>query len=390
MKILFFTSKPILPSVDGGCYASEKLLSCLLNEKIDVRYATLSTNKHPFRMADFPSVLRDQIHPKNYFVNTDVKPIHAAFHLLKSGSYNANRFYSKEVESDLIAYIIKEQFDGIILDSLYTLSYFAGIRSVFKGKMVARTHNIEHQLWQQYAMESTGIKAWYLRRLARDLKIFEIDSLSKVDAIMSISPDDSIAFKELGIETPIVEIPVAIAIESVPSSHAENRIYHLGMMDWEPNRLAVKELVSWMPELRARHPKIELHLAGSGSKEFINQNEEQGIFVHGFVQCSDEFSRNHGVLVSPIRAASGVRIKFLEAMSLGVPIITTEKGALGVDYTKTHCLCIAETKVDFFDQISELISNPLKQEEIGRNAQDYINKNHSIDLISKRIVGIFD
>lgn len=390
MKLLFFTSKPIYPSVDGGCFASEKFLSCLLHANVDVQYATLSTNKHPFDISQFPKELSEQINPIDYYVDTDVRAFAAFKSLFNAHSYNIERFYSSEVETLLIELVKAESFDGIVFDSLYTLSYLTGIRSVFKGKITVRTHNVEHRLWEHYASESSGLKKWYLNRLARDLKRFELKKLAKVNAILSISNDDTADFKKMGIKTEIVNVPVNIAVSSSEIKTVNNRIYHLGMMDWEPNRQAVNQLIEWMPALRERIPNLEFHVAGSKSEEFIQPDEKQGIFVHGFVDCVNDFAQNYGFLVSPIRSASGVRIKFLEAMALGIPIVTTSLGALGIDHTSCNCLCIAETKDAFFNYIEELSTNSVKREEIGRNALNYIDKNHNIDTISQTILEVFE
>ena len=389
MKLLLFTSKPIYPSVDGGCFASEKFISCLLNAKIDVQYVTLSTNKHPFDLSKFPENLVKKIKPIDYFINTDVRAVSALRSLFNSNSYNTDRFYSSEIEASIIELIQKESFDGIVLDSLYTLPYLTAIRSVFKGKITVRTHNVEHKLWEHYTTEAKGLKKWYLNRLTSDLKRFELKKLSEVDAILSISNDDTAEFKKCGLKTDIVHIPVNIETVAKISPISSNRMYHLGMMDWEPNRQAVNQLVDWMPELRKRIPTLELHIAGSKSKEFIQKDEENGISVHGFVDSVNDFARNHGLLVSPIRAASGIRIKFLEAMALGIPIVTTSLGALGIEHESCSCLSIAETKEEFLEHIEELTTNSSKREEIGRNALNYIDKNHNIDTISQRIVEIF-
>ena len=398
MKLLFFTSKPIYPSVDGGCFASEKFLACLLNANIDVQYITLSTEKHPFDLAKFPLDLANKIKPINYYVNTEVRPIAAFRALFNSNSYNTDRFYTAEVEALLIELIKNDSFDGIVFDSLYTLPYFDAIRAVFKGRITVRTHNVEHRLWEHYTEEAAGLKKWYLRRLTNDLKQFELKKLAQVDAILSISKDDTADFMKSGLKTKIVNIPVNIDISKDQGSISStakgrigaNRIYHLGMMDWEPNRQAVNQLISWMPEFRKRIPTLELHVAGSKSEEFIQKDEQNGVYVHGFVDSVDDFAKTHGILVSPILAASGVRIKFLESMALGIPIVTTSLGALGIDHESCECLCIAETKDEFFAHIEELTSNPSKREEIGRNALNYIDKNHNIDTISQRIVETFE
>ena len=390
MKLLFFTSKPIYPSVDGGCLASNKFLACLLRAKIDVQYVTLSTNKHPFDINQFPSELVERIHPIDYFVNTDVSIFPALKSLFSSNSYNADRFYLSEIEALIIELVKKESFDGIIFDSLYTLPYLEGIKPIFKGKIGVRTHNVEFRLWEQYAKDSSWIKKLYLKQLAKDLKRFELKKLKEVDVILSISKDDSSEFRSLGVKTSIADIPVNMEIGTTNTNIVDNRIYHLGMMDWEPNRQAVNLLVEWMPELRKRNPQLELHIAGSKSQEFIQEDVENGIRVHGFVESVDNFAKNHGMLVSPIQAASGVRIKFLEAMAIGVPIITTSVGALGIEYQACNCISIAESKEDFMSQIEEFSSNSGKREEIGQNALNYIDKNHNIDTISQRIVEIFE
>ena len=390
MKLLYFTSKPIYPSVDGGCFASNKFLSCLLHANIEIQYVTLSTNKHPFDINQFPTELAERIHPIDYFVNTDVGIVPALKSLFSSSSYNADRFYLPEIEALLLELIKKESFDGIIFDSLYTLPYLEKVKSVFKGKIGVRTHNVEFRLWEQYANDSSGVKKWYLKQLAKDLKRFELQNLNAVDTILSISKDDSHEFKSSGVKTEIIDIPVNMEAYTSNTKVVNNRIYHLGMMDWEPNRQAVNLLIEWMPELRKRNPQLELHIAGSNSQEFIQEDRENGVFVHGFVDSVDDFAKNHGMLVSPIQAASGVRIKFLEAMAIGVPIITTAVGALGIEHQSSECISIAESKEDFISQIEELSSNTTKREEIGRNALNYIDKNHNIDTISQRIVGIFE
>ncbi|MDG1333798.1 MAG: glycosyltransferase family 4 protein [Crocinitomicaceae bacterium] len=389
MKLLYFTSKPIYPSVDGGCFASKKFLSCLLHANIDVQYVTLSTNKHPFDLNKFPSELVECVNPIDYFVNTDVSMVPALKSLFSSNSYNADRFYLREIEALLTELIKKEAFDGIIFDSLYTLPYLEGIKPIFNGKIGVRTHNVEFRLWEQYAEDASGIKKWYLKRLAKDLKRFELQKLKEVKTILSISKDDSAEFKSFGVKTKIVDIPVNMNVGANEIKTADNRIYHLGMMDWEPNRQAVNTLIEWMPDLRRKNPQLELHIAGSKSEEFIQEDTENGIHVHGFVDSVDDFAKNHGILVSPIQAASGVRIKFLEAMSIGIPIITTPVGALGIEYKSCNCISIAESKDAFISQIVELSTNGNKREEIGRNALNYIDKNHNIDAISQSIVEIF-
>lgn len=390
MKLLFFTSKPIFPSVDGGCFASEKFLDCLLHAGVEVKNVTLSTPKHPFDVSAFPAELVQAIQPINFFVDTNVRPVSAFFHLFKSSSYNCDRFYSRKVEKSLVEWVKTQNFDGIVLDSLFTTPYLSALRAVFKGEIVVRTHNVEHQLWEQYSADASGLKKWYLKRLSRDLKRFEINQLNTVDTILSISKDDSETFKSLGIRTEIIDSPVPVTSSNRTLHFDGAALYYIGAMDWKPNQQAVTELIGWMPRLRERLPKLELHIAGSKSNEFIDSDEKNGVFVHGYVNSVEDFALEYGILVSPIRSASGVRIKFLEAMAVGIPIVTTKLGALGIDHSQQDCLCIAETEAEFNQHITSLVLDSAKRREIGTNAQHYIEKNHTIDAISQAIVEVFE
>ncbi len=390
MRILFFTSKPIYPAIDGGCFASQQFLNCLLHANVDVQYITLSTNKHPFEKSRFPVELQDKINPIDYFVETDIRPFSAFAALFKSSSYNADRFYNKEVAELVVEQIQDGHFDGIVLDSLYTLPYFDQIKANFRGKIIVRTHNVEFKLWEQYAQEAKGAKKWYLNRLAKDLKRFELSALNKVNAIFSISKDDSNEFKNLGISTPIVEVPVTIPLNSAPVDTVSNKLFFMGNMDWSPNIDAVRDLIRLMPTLKKVNPDLELHIAGAKSIEIITSNEQNGIYVHGFVDSVADFIRDHGILAAPIQFASGVRIKFLEAMAMGIPIVTTPAGALGIDHQGRNCIVVAEGDNKFMHEVIALSINPEQRKEIGTNAIHYIEKNHNIDAVSLKIVETFE
>ncbi len=97
-----------------------------------------------------------------------------------------------------------------------------------------------------------------------------------------------------------------------------------------------------------------------------------------------------GTLVTPIQSGSGIRIKLLEAMALGIPCITTKLGASGIDLSLSG-VQIADTQQDFVDLILKLHSNETLREEVGKKSRDYISKVHSFDnciVIMKNTFGV--
>lgn len=388
MRVLFITSKPIFPLVDGGCVASNQFLQTLLNANVDVTHLTIATEKHPFDSNAYPSDLVSKIGLKHVSIKTAVKAHTAFFHLFKSGSYNISRFCDERMEKLILSTISGTEFDAVILDSLYATAYLSTVRSHFKGSIFVRTHNVESEIWRGYADDTGGIKKWYLSRLQRDLVNYEKETLNSVDGVFSISIDDTYFFKEWGITSPVHTISVAVKPATRQADYSRRDFYHLGSMDWEPNVEAVKELKRYFQRVKKINQSAELHIAGKFSEQHIANREKEGIFVHGFVENPDDFAIDKGILVTPIFSGSGIRIKILEAMSLGIPVITTPTGALGIDYRNADCLKIAETQDGFVQKMRLLYEHEDLRKEIGENAANYIRKNHNIDAISQKLVEV--
>lgn len=110
---------------------------------------------------------------------------------------------------------------------------------------------------------------------------------------------------------------------------------------------------------------------------------EEGFVNHGFVQDSNEFLKEHGILVLPLLSGSGVKIKVLEAMSLGMPIVTTTVGAMGIE--GKDALIITDKEDLMIEKISALIESEEMRRSLGTAARDIMIKNYSTVSIAGHI-----
>jgi glycosyltransferase involved in cell wall biosynthesis len=85
-------------------------------------------------------------------------------------------------------------------------------------------------------------------------------------------------------------------------------------------------------------------------------------------------------------SGSGIRIKIIEAMSIGKVVVTTSIGLEGIAAENKKHILIANTPQDFVEAVKSCIENPSECEQIGKNAQQFIKKNHDNDEISKKIL----
>ena len=112
-------------------------------------------------------------------------------------------------------------------------------------------------------------------------------------------------------------------------------------------------------------------------------DKKTSVMNHGFVENSTDFMLTKGILVLPIQSGSGVRMKLLEALSLGIPVVTTAVGAQGInDFSTVYS---AETEEEFVSKIAELLLSSEKQLLLGQKAFEYVAENYSTSTISHLI-----
>ncbi len=384
MKILYITNKPVYPKIDGGCVAMENFLQNLLFQDCNVTHIAISTQKHPFDKMDYPKAILQRIKCSSVEIDTRIKPINALFSLFKKSSYHIDRFYSPALIQKIKELLHQQSFDCIILDSLYSTAHLPEIKSLFRGNIFIRTHNVESEIWRDLAQnEKNSIKKLILGKLAKDLKLYEIKTLNKADGIISISKDDVSIFERIGVSTKKCVVSVSIPTNNVVNNYEANDLFHIGAMNWKPNKEATDRLINLFPNI-SNQTNSKLHLAGSHFPENMKVSGE--ITIHGFVENIFEFAIECGILITPIISGSGVRIKILEMMSAGIPVITTEKGAAGIEYQSKDCLIIADTDQQIVSESILLIKNKERRMEIGKNSRSYIQNNHSIEKISQQLI----
>lgn len=390
MKALYLTSKPVYPKIDGGCVAMASFLDVLIHAGLLIDHLTIATDKHPFNENDYPSAIRDNIKPEAVYINTRIKPLPALKYIFAKGSYNVQRFHSSKMSDAIRSKLKRSKYDIIILDSLYSTTYLDLIRDQFDGKIYLRSHNSEAQIWNDIASNERNLpKMAYLKKLAKDLEEYERKVLEQIDGVLALSPDDLELFNRL---TPNVRgcvIPVTIDLPNESANLDIKNLFHLGSMGWTPNKEAVEELIGLFSHIRDEKPDSQLHIAGKDANKYFKSDVQNGIYVDGFVEDLNHYSCNAGIMVSPIRSGSGVRIKILEMMALGVPVVTTSIGAKGLFKDGIKSIAIADIRPAIVEKVIELINNKSDREKISEDSRRYIKEYHNIESASKEIVDFF-
>lgn len=382
-KVLHFSNKPAFPLRDGGCIAISSILHSLLaTEEIEVFHFTLSTYKHPYAEEAYPEEWRGYMKMDSAFINTKTSVVAALKHLVTNKSYNVSRFYSKDVEQKLEKILKTEKFDIALLESIYLLPYLPLFKK-HQVKVVLRTHNVEHRIWNSLASNTHSlIKRRYLRILAKQLKSYELAECAKVDGIISITETDALFFQQFEPHVQTTAIPPMIVMHENSTNYDLSDFYFLGAMDWQPNI----EGIQWFLDEVIPEGLVgtEFYLAGKSLEP--HKYKHPSVINVGEVESAPQFIHEHGICLIPVHAGSGLKIKLLENMSIGKPIITTSEGARGVGVRHEVEVLIADDSKEFREAMYRLNLDKDLRRQLGENARTFIENNYSKEKLTRRLI----
>lgn len=358
MKILQICNKPPFPSVDGGTMAMQNLSEALSIQKHQVKIVALNTPKHFSRIEKIDKEIREKFSIEYFFINTKITFFNTLFNLFTSKSFHASRFYSDKIAKQINIIIENENFDLVILDSLFCGVYLKSIKKIFKGKIIVRAHNIEHKLWERIKnQEINKLKKIYLSIQTSRLEIFEKKVINESDAIIAITKEDKDYLQENYNKKNIFVLPYSVK-KIITSNSPKNKtlnFYHLGSMDWLPNLNGLEWFLSnvWK-KFFINNTSMFFRMAGRNMPEHLIQQSEKNLFIEGEISNAEKFVNSCDVMICPLFSGGGIRIKIIEALSCGKPIIATKIAAEGIPYQNysPSPIIIVENENDFIESIN--------------------------------------
>jgi glycosyltransferase involved in cell wall biosynthesis len=210
-------------------------------------------------------------------------------------------------------------------------------------------HNVESVIWQRYHQtEASPLRRWYIGRQWRKFARFERRVLAEADCTVAVSHVDADRFRrDFGVpRVDVVENGVDTAyFRPQPGGREPGHLLFLGSLDWRPNLDGVRLLLDRVfPAVRALEPATRLCLVGRNPPEELRHRVRglPGVELHGSVPDVRPYLARCGVLVVPLRIGGGSRLKILEALASGVPVVSTRVGAEGLALEAGEHLSVVE------------------------------------------------
>jgi len=203
---------------------------------------------------------------------------------------------------------------------------------------VVIAHNVESMIWQRYHQTETALlKRWYIKQQWRKFERFERRAFAAATRVVAVSEEDAALIRDRfgGRNVDVVENGIDRRFfEAVQPDHDPQSILFLGSLDWRPNLDAIGLLLDRIfPAVRAAQPSARLYLVGRKPSPALVRKVRDlaGVELHADVPDVRPFLARSGVMVVPLRIGGGSRLKILEAMAAGLPVISTRVGAEGLE-----------------------------------------------------------
>ena len=387
MKILLIASRIPYPLRDGGAIATFNQFKGYALLGNSIRMLALNTRKH---FADEETIERE-LEPfgpvETFAINTEIRWQDALMNLFSRKSYNIERFNDPGFHALLARHLESHSYDLVQFEGLFTAPYVHTVRAHSHARLVLRQHNVEYRIWQKQAdAEPNPLKRAYLRLLARRMQRYETSVLQAFDGIAAITADDAAILHQHAPQVPVCAVPVGIALPEPKPEGNPYALYHIGSMEWMPNQAAVLRLQQriW-PLVVEQSPQSTLHLAGKGMSKASLPQAPPMVYNDGEVADASQWSEPFGILCVPLMAASGVRMKTLEALAEGKWVVTTSVGAAGLPLEhEKHCL-IADNDAEFATAILRLQTDTMLREKLRMHGLE-LAAEYSIENSCRRML----
>lgn len=396
MKVLVLAPRPLWPEHDGGTVATARCISGLAEAGATVTALSMKTVKHHSFSGNAgdhkPEILAEY---RIISVDTAVSPLSLLINLFFSNTpYDLERFRSREYSSALREILTAGSYDVIHCEGLVFALFLDEIRSLTNAPVVLRAHNLEHRIREMMAVTARSpLRRFYLSNLARRLKRLEKNAAALFDAIVPISGPDSDWFSSEAPGRPVFlcETGADEAAYIPEPADAPPRVGFIGSMNWQPNLDGIRWFIEYVwPLVLKEIPAACLRLAGRGLDEVrTSLPAGRNISFEGEPDDARSFIASNHVMISPLFAGSGLRIKIIGAMSCGRPVVATPVAAEGIVNSEGNALIVAPDAGSFCTALVRFLEDPESRLSAGKDAVKLVQNRYDNRALTARLLEFY-
>jgi glycosyltransferase involved in cell wall biosynthesis len=385
MRILFLTNELPYSTVAGGHRLVYLRIKMLLELGQEVGLASLLA---PGQEAHVPEM-------KDMLFELETAPVRER-HVLVRAFHDYISFYqpaifwknySAELMRKIGDMVERNKYDVVIAEYsemgmyLYRNPYLSAVRKVVSCHRCLSTSFANYIQGKDLPASLRLKSASQLHKLER----YEFEMYSAMDHILTLTPEDRFTLLNYAPELPVSVILPGIDFDffdrEAPPKPKEPIVTMCGFFSNKSNNDAALWFIheAW-PLIRSKHPDLQLHFVGLGMQRELKQaaKNDARILLFGEVDDLRPHRERAQIFINPMRIGSGLRIKVLEAMATGLPVVSTALGVAGIPVKNGVDCFIADTPQLMADSIGWLLHDQTLRESMGHAAKKMVRERYHV------------
>jgi polysaccharide biosynthesis protein PslH len=398
-RVLYFSTRPCWP-VTSGAHLRDFHLARQISLGHDLLYLAFDSTGSSGGAASHPQRLPELNDSR--VVRVPRGKGYGATQLLRgalgSTPISVLNYTTSAMRGELQRILRAESFDFVQVEGVHLCAYLPLIRALApQATIIMDWHNIESELMDRYADNTgSGPRRWYARRTARQLYNCEQRLLaeSRAHTVCSEREQAQLLKRAPGAAVEVITNGVDVGFfAAAPDAEGSRRsIVFVGSMSYHANIDAACYFVEeiW-PAIRERRPELEFRIVGSNPTAQVQALQQQpGVVVTGTVDDVRPYYREALAVVVPLRVGGGTRLKVLEAMASGTPVISTSLGAEGLQVTHDRDIVLANDAAAMVDAIMGMRAHDEHWQQLTVNGRKLVESTYDWSIIGKKLRGFYN
>ncbi len=324
-------------------------------------------------------------------------PVQALRYALSGIPLDLRLYYRSDAAQRITELVQGAYFDIIQIEDSFMAQYHNAIPPTVRSRTVLTLIDVVFDKYDRiYCFEkqlSRRLRLWLYSRMMRR---WEPRYLERFDRCVAMSSRDRDLLLALNPRLRIDVVPNGVDTHThrplpPPPGNAVPRLIFVGNMDYRPNVDAAVRLCNRiLPLIRDRVGKVEVWIVGTNPRPELRLLNGNDVHVTGRVGDVQPYYQQSQVCVVPLRAGGGTRLKILEAMALGRPVVSTTIGCEGLDAVEGRHLLIADSDEEFAAKTARLLLDQALWQDLSRCARQLVEQKYDWDILAGQLMSLYD
>ncbi|MFN7035016.1 MAG: glycosyltransferase family 4 protein [Bellilinea sp.] len=322
---------------------------------------------------------------------------------LRNTPFLIERDYRWTMKNAVKKLLDNENFDAIHIDQVNMAQFIFNVKlnnNYPNSRTIFDAHNATWIILERMQSKFSVFLRTFLAQEAKKLKSYEHQLVQKANQVLTVTEFDRDLLmpnpRDEFLKSKIHVIPIAVntqELQPIKRKTDSCQILTIGSLNYPPNADGVRWFLNEVfPLVKQQNQNATLIVIGKNPpKDFFTLAAPFGgdIQITGYVENIKPYIESSALMVVPVLAGGGMRVRILEAFARGIPVVTTTVGLEGIAAENEKHVLVEDDPIFFARKVEKLLENPSEQDRLSKNARELVTSLYDWKAVLKDLVTIY-